>query len=51
MTILNQNLPDELLNQFYGKARNKFGDKKGSKRTALLEAIQDWVKKEKGNKK
>ncbi len=25
----------------------KFGDKKGSKRTALIEAIQEWTKKQK----
>lgn len=46
MSVLNQNLPDDLLKEFYEKARNKFGDKKGSKRTALIEAIQEWTKKE-----
>lgn len=47
MGALNQNLPDELLTKFYEKARNKFGDKKGSKRTALIEAMQEWIKKQK----
>lgn len=46
MSIVNQNLPDEILKEFYNKAREKFGDKKGSKRTALIEAIQEWTKKE-----
>ena len=32
---------------FFTVARQKFGDKKGCKRTALIEAIQEWVKKEK----
>jgi len=47
MGALNQNLPDELLNEFYQKARQKFGDKKGSKRTALIEAMHQWIKKQK----
>jgi len=50
MSIVNQNIPDDLLNEFNKKARNKFGDKKGSKRTALIEAIQEWTKKAKQNK-
>ena len=50
MGVVNQNLPDEILKEFYEKARAKFGDKKGSKRTALIEAIQEWTKKEKQKK-
>ena len=46
MYVLNQNLPDELLSKFYEKARNKFGNKKGNKRTALIEAMQEWTKKQ-----
>lgn len=45
MGILHQNIPDDLLNDFNNAAREKFGDKKGTKRSALLEAISDWVKK------
>ena len=51
MGILNQNIPDDLLEDFYKAAREKFGDKKGCKRKALLEAIGDWLKKEGGSKK
>lgn len=51
MAILNQNIPDNLLDDFYNAAREKFGDKKGCKRSALLEAMQDWLKKESGSKK
>ena len=47
MGALNQNIPDDILNSFNDAARNKFGDKKGSKRTALIEALKDWVKKNK----
>jgi len=47
MATLNQNVPDDLLNDFNHLARKKFGDKKGSKRSALIEAIEDWVKKNK----
>lgn len=47
MGVINQNIPDELLIEFYEKARQKFGDKKGIKQKALIEAIQDWTKKEK----
>jgi len=47
MGAVNQNLPDDLLAKFYEKARAKFGDKKGSKRTALIEAMQEWTKKQK----
>jgi hypothetical protein len=46
MGALNQNIPDELSNKFYDAARRKFGDKKGCKRLALIEAMEDWVKKE-----
>jgi len=47
MAILNQNIPDETINDFNKLAREKFGDKKGSKHSALLEAINDWIKKQK----
>ena len=47
MGAVNQNLPDDILSEFYHKARQKFGDKKGSKRTALIEAIQEWTKRQK----
>ena len=41
----------QLLDDFYKSAREKFGDKKGCKRNALLEAMQDWLKKESNSKK
>lgn len=44
MAILHQNIPDPLLSEFNDKARKKFGDKKGSKHSAVIEALQDWVK-------
>jgi len=47
MGALNQNIPDELLNDFYEKARKKFGDKKGCKQKALIEAMQNWANKNK----
>ncbi len=47
MSALNQNLPDELLNKFNQSARKKFGDKKGSKRTALIEAMREWTIRQK----
>ncbi|VVB66062.1 Uncharacterised protein [Candidatus Gugararchaeum adminiculabundum] len=47
MAVLNQNLPDDLTSKFNEAAREKFGDKKGCKRSALIEAIGDWLKKEK----
>ncbi len=50
MSVLNQNIPDEILNEFNNLARKKFGDKKGCKRSALIEAINDWLKKEKQRK-
>jgi hypothetical protein len=51
MGAVNQDIPDEILNDFYNAARKKFGDKKGCKRSAMIEAIQDWTKKEKGVRK
>ena len=45
MGVINQNIEDKLLNEFYEKARQKFGDKKGCKQKALIEAIQNWNKK------
>lgn len=50
MGVLNQNVPDELLSRFNEAARGKFGDKKGCKRTALIEAIETWLKATKGKK-
>lgn len=47
MSVLNQNLPDGLVSEFYEIARKKFGDKKGCKRSALIEAIGEWVRREK----
>jgi hypothetical protein len=47
MGTINQNVEDKLLIEFYNKARNKFGDKKGCKQKALIEAIQQWNKKNK----
>lgn len=47
MGAVNQNIPDETLNKFYNLARKKFGDKKGCKREALIEAIDDWIKNNK----
>jgi hypothetical protein len=44
MGTINQNIEDKLLTEFYNKARNKFGDKKGCKQKALIEAIQQWNK-------
>lgn len=51
MGVLNQNIPDELLNKFNEAAREKFGDKKGCKRSALIEAIENWIKKESNTNK
>lgn len=47
MAVLNQNVPDDVMKKFNESARAKFGDKKGSKHLALIEAIEDWLKKEK----
>jgi len=47
MGVINQNVSDEILNKFYEKARKKFGDKKGCKQKALIEAIESWTKKQK----
>jgi hypothetical protein len=47
MGVINQNIEDKLLQEFYEKARSKFGDKKGCKQKALIQAIQNWIKKEK----
>ncbi len=47
MGVLNQNIPDETMAKFNELARNKFGDKKGSKRQALIEAMTDWIKNQK----
>ena len=47
MGTINQNVDDKLLYEFYNKARNKFGDKKGCKQKALIEAIQQWNKQNK----
>ena len=46
MAIVNQDIPDELLGKFYNAARLKFGDRKGCKRSALIEAIQGWLKEQ-----
>ena len=46
MGVINQNIEDELLKKFYDKARSKFGDKKGCKQKALIQAIENWTKKE-----
>ena len=46
MAIVNQDIPDDLLNKFYNAARFKFGDRKGCKRAALIEAIQGWIKEQ-----
>ena len=46
MPVINQNIPDTLLADFNKIARKKFGDKKGAKREALIEALENWVKKE-----
>lgn len=51
MAILHQNVPDNVFKEFSEAARKKFGDKKGSKHSALLEAIDDWVKKANGSNK
>ena len=50
MAVLHQNVPDKLLDDFSKAAREKFGDKKGSKHSALLEAMDDWLKKVSANK-
>ena len=47
MGLVHQDIPEELLSNFNDKARKKFGDKKGCKRAALIEAIQAWVKEPK----
>ena len=47
MGVINQNVPDKLLSEFYDKARSKFGDKKGCKQKALIQAIQQWNKQNK----
>jgi hypothetical protein len=47
MGVINQNIEDKLLQEFYKKARNKFGDKKGCKQKALIESIQQWNKQNK----
>lgn len=45
MATINQRLPDELLVRVHKVAREKFGDKKGCKRLAYIEAMETWVKK------
>jgi hypothetical protein len=50
MGAVNQDIPDEILNEFYNAARKKFGDKKGCKRSAMIEAITEWTKKERTRK-
>ncbi len=47
MGVLNQNVPDALLADFNEAARRKFGDRKGCKRQALIEAMEDWLKRAK----
>jgi hypothetical protein len=47
MAVLNQNIPDDLMGRFYDVARRKFGDKKGCKRQALIEAMEGWLRQEK----
>jgi len=47
MSVINQNIEDKLLSEFYDKARNKFGDKKGCKQKALIQAIDQWNKQNK----
>ena len=47
MGVINQNIEDKLLKEFYDKARTKFGDKKGCKQKALIQAITNWTKNNK----
>jgi hypothetical protein len=47
MGVINQNVPGELLTKFNNKARSKFGDKKGCKQKALIQAIEQWNKQNK----
>ena len=44
---LNVNIPISILNDFREKATNKFGYKRGHIKQATIEAIQDWIAKEK----
>lgn len=51
MAVLHQNIPDDLLSEFSETAREKFGDKKGAKHSALLEAIREWLTNQKNSPK
>jgi hypothetical protein len=44
---LNVNVPKELLEEFREQATKKFGYKRGHIKSATIEAIQDWINKEK----
>lgn len=44
---LNVNIPNNLMNEFREKATKKFGYKRGHVKKATIEAIQDWILKEK----
>ena len=43
MSVLHEDIPDDVLRRFYAKARAKFGEKKGYKKSALLAAIESWI--------
>jgi hypothetical protein len=45
MSVVNQDLSEDLLKEFNEVARTKFGDKKGYKKKALIAAMEEWVAK------
>ena len=51
MGLIHQNISDDILQEFNDEARRKFGDKKGCKRMALVEAIQNWTRSQKTPRK
>ena len=44
---LNVNVPNSILNEFRKQATEKFGYKRGHIKQATIEAIEDWINKQK----
>jgi len=45
MGTINVEIPDELHHRFRKKIVDVYGGKKGDMRKAVVEALEDWVKK------
>lgn len=44
MVIMNQDIPDHIIDKFNQISMLKFGYMKGSKKKALVEALKEWIR-------